>query len=379
MIVGAGALDGETRASLLTDSRELDLRAALRVLRERVVDATGLIEDGSAGEQWAPVLGRWLDGAALRRPTGHPPIEGAAPDLIAAATEAAALALGWTDPAGLRAFLAAHSTEPGAPAVAVRLPPPPRHHGPAMELRAVIDRGDVWYDFPYDAAGRRLAQPIERRPVLTVWARDGDRDVALLRWPTTIGGWQRERLPGGAVRLAYKGSDVGPRVWRDLVAAPAWYPPPTTPDRELVRRGAGGRWVPRWDTFGPGYRSAYGLIMLVHHARVERRAGERFDDNGVRSHGTGDYRSLLGGSSHGCHRLYSHLALRLGGFLLAHRAHQRRGLVVEPYRRVVWGMAIDLRDRGYQYELTPPVDIVVLEGRVRGRRRQPITRYLPLP
>jgi hypothetical protein len=36
-------LDPETRAALATDARELDFRFALRVLRERVVDATGLI------------------------------------------------------------------------------------------------------------------------------------------------------------------------------------------------------------------------------------------------------------------------------------------------------------------------------------------------
>ena len=48
--------DPEVRDLLLTDTRELDLRQALRVLRARVVDATGLIEDGSAsGARVMPV------------------------------------------------------------------------------------------------------------------------------------------------------------------------------------------------------------------------------------------------------------------------------------------------------------------------------------
>ena len=52
MVPRAGPLDEPTRELLLTDSAELDLRAALRALRERVVDATGILEDGSAAAAW---------------------------------------------------------------------------------------------------------------------------------------------------------------------------------------------------------------------------------------------------------------------------------------------------------------------------------------
>ena len=48
------------------DSRELDFRLALRVLRERVVDATGLVEDGTAQTGPLPILGRMLDPEAMR-------------------------------------------------------------------------------------------------------------------------------------------------------------------------------------------------------------------------------------------------------------------------------------------------------------------------
>jgi len=61
-------LDAETRAALALDSRELDFRLALRILRERVVDATGLIEDGTASGGPQPILGRMIDPAPMRRP-----------------------------------------------------------------------------------------------------------------------------------------------------------------------------------------------------------------------------------------------------------------------------------------------------------------------
>ena len=61
-------IDADIRAVLLGDSREHDFRLLLRVLRERIVDATGLLEDGSAlgaqgqvqGGCWtAPSSSRW--------------------------------------------------------------------------------------------------------------------------------------------------------------------------------------------------------------------------------------------------------------------------------------------------------------------------------
>src|SRR3954471_6718389 len=54
-------IDADTRAVLLGDSREHDFRLLLRVLRERVVDATGLLEDGSAVGVQGQVQGRVLD------------------------------------------------------------------------------------------------------------------------------------------------------------------------------------------------------------------------------------------------------------------------------------------------------------------------------
>ncbi|HSZ81124.1 MAG TPA: hypothetical protein VLA14_02525, partial [Polyangia bacterium] len=129
MIADNGNIDLATRAALLGDSREQDFRALLRALRERVVDATGLLEDGSALGVQAEVQGRVLDSDEFRplpvqpdkasstttppsiplssapaqaRP-GAAPAEASAkiipaPDLIGAATQAASQALGWTSP-----------------------------------------------------------------------------------------------------------------------------------------------------------------------------------------------------------------------------------------------------------------------------------------
>jgi hypothetical protein len=369
-VVARGQLDEATRTALITDSREMDFRDALRVLRERVVDASGILADGSARNQPAPVLGRLLDPSEMHIVPGHEPLPEGAPDLVSPATEAAAEHLGWTDLDGVRAFLDLYADHlPKSFQVAVRLPETPAYYTEHMDLRVEIDRGDVWYD-----AGPRHRK-VARRPAMTLWTRVNGKDIALVRWPTTIGGWEKERLPSGAVVNRFKESDVGPRIWRDLYAAPAWFPPPTTPDDELVRRSWNGRYSLKRDSFGPGYRSAYGLSMFVHHQAVPTRGGSvRFDDNGIRVHGSANYPSIVRGTSHGCHRLFNHYALRLASFVVEHRAHRRHGEEVRNYSRVVTKggyRVIRLRSRGYRYELVPPVPVEVNEGRILSRLKKP--------
>ncbi|HVR64327.1 MAG TPA: hypothetical protein VMU50_20645 [Polyangia bacterium] len=376
MLPSLPVLDDETRETLLTDSRELDFRALLRALRERVADATGLIEDGSATDAWAPVLGRFIDSVEYRHHLRATPAAAGAPDLIDPATEAAARALGWTSPAAAIAALAA----PPPARVALALPPPPAYHGSDMELSAEIDRGDVWRSYPFDAEGRPRPSPVKWRPMLTLYARVGDGEIALVRWPTTIGAWKPEKQDDETVALRYKPSPVGRFYWRDLVAAPAWFPPATTPDGELLHRRPDGTREPDQDAVGPGYRSAYGLVALLHGralggggAGADARAFAALD---IRTHGSGNYRSILRGTSHGCHRLFNHLAVRLGGFMLAHRPSTRDGLIRETYARTLHfkGRTFKLRvgSRGYRFTLEPPVPIDVLQGRpVRSRAPQP--------
>ncbi len=380
VIVSWGVLDAETRRAVAAGSRELDFRALLRTLRARLVDATGILEDGTALAARGTVLARRIDGDAFFASDGHGALEGGAPDLVSPMTEAAARALGWTDPrAATQFFLRRGLDATRRLTVALRLPPAPDYHSEHMELSVEIDRGDVWYELP--ARRGRVAL----RPVLTLYARTAKgEDVALVRWPTTIGGWKREMGPRGGVGLRYKNSDVGKRLWRDLVVSPAWLPPPRTPARALMRRtSAPERWLPDTDLLGPGYASAYGLVMLVHHRAVESAGGTVWYDNGIRTHGSVNYHSISGSESHGCHRLFNRAALELASFLLRHRSHVSHGVMAAPFaheftwRGTTWKVPIPYR--GYRFELTPPVGVEVLQGTVRGKLRWVPQRLVGLP
>ena len=156
---------------------------------------------------------------------------------------------------------------------------------------------------------------------------------------------------------------------------PTWLPPDTTPDRELVRHLSGDRYVLFREVLGPSYRSAYGLLMLIHERELRRKAAVTYGgDQRIRTHGSGSIASIFDGHSHGCHRLLPPLALRLGGFLLAHRAHVRQGERATAYARTVrhhGTFPIRITTRGYLIELTPPVPVEVLPGRIRSRRKTP--------
>lgn len=380
MIVGAG-LDDDTLGALALGGDELELRALLRSLRERVAQAAGLIEDGSAAGVHALVADRDIDLSAFA-PDAEQALPDGAPDLVGAAADRAARELGWTSPDAARAFLAAQGKGLHRLQVAVALPAPPAYHAKAMDLRVEIDRGDVFYEMPGRAAlaKKRLGQV--RRPSFVLYAKDGALERPLVRWSTTIGGWKKERTEEGEVALKYKESDVGDRVWRHLLAAPAWLPPDSTPEADLVSEGKDGILALKRDLIQPGYRNAYGLVMLIHHAAVERGGEERFVDHGIRTHGSVDYRSIRRGESHGCHRLYNQLALRLSGYLLEHREHVRRGQVNVGYHRTLeWHdhtVEVDVPTRGYLYELEPPVPVRVLEGNIAGERRRPASSLVQL-
>jgi hypothetical protein len=399
-----GNIDLDTRTTLLGDSREQDFRALLRALRERVADATGLIEDGSALGVLGEVQGRLLDTAEFRpvampdgKSTTEKPSAGGdgkivpAPDLIAAATQAASQALGWTSPdAVLSSTLVAPPAASAKPArkggktgpaplpaaVAMRLPPPPPYHGPAMELRAEIDRGDVVLERPkLDKDGKKKWKPpVADRPTLTLYARDRDHEVALCRWPTTIGGWKTFEKSDGSMALKYKESVTGDAFWPELLVGPTWHPATGMPTRRLLVK-QGDAFVPKTEIIGPGYRAAYGLVAITHHQIVGTNDKGEPDlmDYRIRTHGTPGYRAVKRGESNGCHRLHNFEALRLAGFLVKHHGHVRDGLVPEDYLRHLKykGQEIDLQDdtKGYRFKLTPPVPVKVLTGDVRGNAR----------
>lgn len=348
----------------------------LRVLRERVVEASGILEDGTAGDGPTPVLGRMLDPEAMRAARGHEPLPDAAPDLVDASTEAAAKALGWTGPTEVRAWF---NKFPAGTRVAVALPAVPAYYKPHMELDAVIDRGDIYYEDRPPPFKRILPH----RPTLVVYADDNGTRRPLVRWPTTIGGSADQRLPGGRLVQRWKESEVGPRIWRDLTAAPTWMPPKTTPDKDLVKPlYDGGKWALKSDLLGPGPRSAYGMVLLEHLQVVKQKDGtDRLDNNGIGTHGSASVTSIVNGTSHGCHRLYNQLAVRLGDFLLHHRDHTVKGETQVGYRRVVWhndqGFKAEIDTRGFQYELTPPVNVMVTRGNILSKQKKPPRNSAP--
>jgi hypothetical protein len=365
-------LDRETREAMQLDTHELDYRLALRVLRERVVEAAGILEDGTAGKGPQPVLGRMLDPEAMRAARGHKPLANAAPDLVGASTEAAAKALGWTGPAEVRTFF---EKFPAGARVALALPEVPAYYKPHMELSVEIDRGDIYYE------ERPKYHYIVHRPTLVVYVDDSGTKRPLVRWPTTIGGWADQRMPGGWLVQKWKESEVGPRVWKQLTAGPTWLPPKTTPDKELVRPTYPG-WELKNDLFGPGPRSAYGMVLLKHLQAVKLKDGtERLDDNGIGTHGSSSVTSIVHGTSHGCHRLYNQLAVRLGDFLLHHRDHVVTGEEKVTYRRNVWhndeSFKAEIDTRGFQYELTPPIPVNVKKGNILSKRKQPPRNSAP--
>jgi len=151
--------------------------------------------------------------------------------------------------------------------------------------------------------------------------------------------------------------------------------------------------VPNYDELGPWYASAYGLVAAFHVRQVERRNGSvDYIDNGIRSHGSVDYNSILRRFSHGCHRLYNHLAIRLFDFVLRHRPFVRVGQIPATFSHEVTveeeegeggskaeTFTIELDSKGYKYDLVEPVPMDVETGRIRGRQRLPIEIYMPKP
>jgi hypothetical protein len=169
------------------------------------------------------------------------------------------------------------------------------------------------------------------------------------------------------VKRKYKASEYGPRHWRQLVVAPVWYPPHSTPHGDLVGFLNGRRQV-KEALIGPSYRSAYGLVMLVHDRELEGETGaERWYDEGIRTHGSANYQSIIRGSSHGCHRLYNVHVLRLANYLLKTQEHEARGSLDEEhlrrqfrYRGKSWTITRD--QRGFAYEFDEPIPVDVREG-----------------
>ena len=164
-------------------------------------------------------------------------------------------------------------------------------------------------------------------------------------------------------------------AWRELVVAPVWYPPRATPPDDLVGVFDGRRRL-KEELIGPSYRSAYGMVMLVHERDLGAERGEdRWYDAGIRTHGSANYGSILKGSSHGCHRLYNVHVLRLATYILKTQRYAARGEIDEALRRVVRARGrrwdLEREQRGFLFELEPPIPVEVLPGTPVGARKTP--------
>ena len=377
-IFGWGFLGGETLSALARPPLELHFETFQRILTERVADAAGVIEDGTIGSKQRPATYKGTDGTVHRLP-----------NLIAEHVSALREALEIQSPEDMVRFLTLF--KPGLPGLHVAFPPPalPPYYSAHMDLEVEIDRGDVWYDFPFDGRGEPVTQKRERYPHLTLLVRWNQQRIPLARWRTTIGSWRSELDAQGRLAYKYKNSDVGPRIWKHLVAAPVWIPPESTPGKDLLTKKTfdvrvGPVDVVNTEVMGPGFQSAYGLVMAIHHKVT---AGGGLFDNQIRTHGSVDYTSIARRFSHGCHRLVNTRAVRLFSFVLRRRTYVRQGdntVAVKRFFRVDGDQGerrfgFELTTRGYYYELRPPLPVNVLEGRIAGNVKKPITDFVPKP
>jgi len=374
-IFGWGMLGGETLGVLLEQTRVLLLEDFRRVVAERVADAAGIVEDGSINQA------RRKNPPTYRDAKGVPRV---VPDLIGDHVRVLLAAIGVATPEDLVAFLRAHGAGLASLHVAFAPPALPDYYAAdPMAMSVEIDRGDVWYDVPFDERGRPIVQRRDHYPHLTLFTHWHGQKIPLCWWRTTIGSWRSEVHADGHVYMKYKNSDVGPRVWKNIVAAPVWVPPDGTPSKDLLTRkvldrNVGPVTVVNTDVMGPGFQSAYGLVLAIH---VDPKRGGF--DNQIRTHGSDDYTSIARRFSHGCHRLVNNRAVRMYDFVLRHRPFSRQGNVPLALKKrlEVDGQVYryELKTRGYYYELDEPVPVNVLEGRIMGAVKKPITAYVRKP
>ena len=166
---------------LLLPSRALSLEAFKRALAERIADAAGIVEDGSINliRRKNPVT--WRDSAGAAQPV---------PNLIDDHVNALLAAIGVATPEEMIAFLRAHKDALAELHVAFKAPPLPEYYQPEdgashMNVSVEIDRGDIWYDVPFDAKGKPIVQRRDHFPHLTLSVAWNGQKIPLVRWRTT--------------------------------------------------------------------------------------------------------------------------------------------------------------------------------------------------
>ena len=371
-VYGWGFIGKETLRVLQMTPAEVEQEAVIRVLTERAIHAVGVVEDGSQtttsdGEQrtFKNAKGEQVPLRNLEEEIRNNIIK----------------AFGLQTPESTYAWLSGLGELPAHYVTAIPGIELPEYYSENMDFVVYVDRGDVWYEFPYDEEGKARSQPVRRRPRVTLYTKYQEERIPLAKFGTTVGGWRSEYVDG-TLMWKYKGSPTGNRIWSRIVAAPVWVPPETTPPRSLLRKTRRGYKVNYYET-GPGYASAYGLVAAYHRKYWKDQLGEIHvgGDEGIRTHGSVDYMSIMRRHSHGCHRMHNHLAVRLMSFVLKHRPHKRLGA-----RRLNYEYEFDYEDQtymmdfqqgGYIFELDEPLHVRVLRGRVRGALKEPVEYPLP--
>jgi hypothetical protein len=372
-VYGWGFIGDDTLAVLRKSPQETEQEAVIRVLTERAMHAAQVIEDGSTStlRDGGPRTYKTEDGRELQVPNFEAELRERV--ITAFGLETAESTYAWLESLG-----DIHEEHVVA-LQGVELPP---YYSDAMEFSVAIDRGDVWYEFPFDEEGKARPQPVSRRPRLTIFVNYNDQKIPLARFGTTVGGWRGEFIDG-AVMWKYKGSPVGKRVWSRIAAAPVWVPPEGTPPRVMLTKKRNDTFEIDYHTTGPSYASAYGLVAAYHRKYYRSPDGkvQLGGDEGIRTHGSVDYMSIMRRHSHGCHRMHNHIAVRLMSFVLEHRPHTRYGQQPMVYRREfefeeeLYVMEFD--KGGYNFVLEEPLPVETLPGRVRGQVKEQIEIALP--
>jgi hypothetical protein len=377
-VFSLGYLGKDSLTPLRRAPLEVDYDAALRILTERAMHAAGVLEDGTLDADEQAVF------------TTQAGLQQHVPNLSQQLRDALVAAFGIQSPETALGWLTSLGELPAGEHryVAIRMIPLPEYYAPEMELTLDYDRGDVWYDFPYDDKGKEIPQPVSNRPQVTVSTLYNGQKIPLARFGTTIGGWRTESVES-TVMWKYKESPVGERAWDEIVAAPVWLPPDTTPPEDLLMRNPARKlpsdpeYLVKYHETGPSYASAYGLVAAYHRTFARKASGRIAlgNDEGIRTHGSVDYMSIMRRHSHGCHRLHNHLALRLMSFVLAHRPHDRLGQEAVSYQRLLsykgQSYRMDIQQGGYVFRLKTPLIVNVLEGRIRGNVKEPIELAIP--
>ena len=81
--------------------------------------------------------------------------------------------------------------------------------------------------------------------------------------------------------------------------------------------------------------------------------------------------------------LKNDLAVRFYGYLLKHRNHEVKGdQKIKHERQFLYRdeiYEVRVLSRGFQFELTPPLSVEVLEGNIMGNVKKPIEDYVSVP